>query len=84
MLPSDHNWSFVCVLSSINLLHYDKWKNTDAIETMIYFLDTLVTEFIEKLDRYKNSLIEMTNRHFYSWKERIILQKKIELLEWEF
>ena len=55
MLPSDHNWSFVCVLSSINLLHYDKWKNTDAIETMIYFLDSLVTEFIEKLDRYKNS-----------------------------
>ena len=55
MLPSDHNWSFVCVLSSINLLHYDKWKNTDAIETMIYFLDTLVTEFIEKLDSYKNS-----------------------------
>jgi ribonucleoside-diphosphate reductase alpha chain len=55
MLPSDHNWSFVCVLSSINLLHYDKWKNTDAVETMIYFLDTLVTEFIEKLDRYKNS-----------------------------
>ena len=55
MLPSDHNWSFVCVLSSINLLHYDKWKNTDAIETMIYFLDTLVTEFIEKLDKYKNS-----------------------------
>ena len=55
MLPSDHNWSFVCVFSSINLLHYDKWKNTDAIETMIYFLDTLVTEFIEKLDRYKNS-----------------------------
>ena len=55
MLPSDHNWSFVCVLSSINLLHYDKWKNTDAIETMIYFLDTLVTEFIKKLDRYKNS-----------------------------
>ena len=55
MLPSNHNWSFVCVLSSINLLHYDKWKNTDAIETMIYFLDTLVTEFIEKLDRYKNS-----------------------------
>jgi len=55
MLPSDHNWSFVCVLSSINLVHYDKWKNTDAVETMIYFLDTLVTEFLEKLDRYKNS-----------------------------
>ena len=55
MLPSDHNWSFVCVLSSINLLHYDKWKDTDAVETMIYFLDAVITEFLEKLDSYKNS-----------------------------
>ena len=55
MLPSDHNWSFVCVLSSINVLHYDKWKDTDAVETMIYFLDAVITEFLEKLDVYKNS-----------------------------
>jgi ribonucleoside-diphosphate reductase alpha chain len=55
MLPSDHNWSFVCVLSSINLLHYDKWKDTDAVETMVYFLDAVITEFLEKLESYKNS-----------------------------
>ena len=55
MLPSNHNWSFVCVLSSINLVHYDKWKDTDAVETMIYFLDALITEFLEKLEVYKNS-----------------------------
>ena len=55
MLPSDHNWSFVCVLSSINVLHYDKWKDTDAVETMIYFLDAVITEFLEKLEKYKNS-----------------------------
>jgi len=55
MLPSDHNWSFVCVLSSINVLHYDKWKDTDAVETMIYFLDAVITEFLEKLEVYKNS-----------------------------
>ena len=55
MLPSDHNWSFVCVLSSINVLHYDKWKDTDAVETMIYFLDPVITEFLEKLEVYKNS-----------------------------
>ena len=55
MLPSDHKWSFVCVLSSINLLHYDKWKNTDAVETMVYFLDAVITEFLEKLDSYRNS-----------------------------
>ena len=55
MLPSDQNWSFVCVLSSINVLHYDKWKDTDAVETMIYFLDAVITEFLEKLEVYKNS-----------------------------
>ena len=55
MLPSNHDWSFVCVLSSINLLHYDKWKDTDAVETMIYFLDAVITEFLEKLESYKNS-----------------------------
>ena len=55
MLPSNEKWSFVCVLSSINLLHYDKWKDTDAVETMVYFLDAVITEFLEKLERYKDS-----------------------------
>ena len=55
MLPSNEKWSFVCVLSSINVMHYDRWKNTDAVETMVYFLDAVITEFIEKLDRYKDS-----------------------------
>lgn len=55
MLPSNDNWSFVCVLSSVNLLHYDKWKETDAVETMIYFLDAVITEFIEKLEVYRDS-----------------------------
>ncbi|UOB16644.1 ribonucleoside-diphosphate reductase subunit alpha [Abyssalbus ytuae] len=55
MLPSNEKWSFVCVLSSINLLHYDKWKNTDAVETMVYFLDAVLTEFIEKLEIYRDS-----------------------------
>jgi len=55
MLPSNHDWSFVCVLSSINLLHYDKWKDTDAVQTMVYFLDSVITEFLEKLESYKNS-----------------------------
>ncbi|ARN78795.1 ribonucleoside-diphosphate reductase subunit alpha [Nonlabens spongiae] len=55
MLPSNDQWSFVCVLSSVNLLHYDKWKDTDAVETMIYFLDAIITEFIEKLEVYRDS-----------------------------
>jgi ribonucleoside-diphosphate reductase alpha chain len=55
MLPSDERWSFVCVLSSMNLLHYDAWKDTDAVETLVYFLDTVVTEFLNKLEAYRDA-----------------------------
>ena len=55
MLPSNEDWSFVCCLSSMNLLHYDKWKDTDAVETLTYFLDAVMEEFITKLEVYKDS-----------------------------
>ncbi|OAD46614.1 ribonucleoside-diphosphate reductase subunit alpha [Polaribacter atrinae] len=55
MLPSNEDWSFVCCLSSVNLLHYDKWKDTDAVETLTYFLDAVMQEFITKLEVYKDS-----------------------------
>jgi ribonucleoside-diphosphate reductase alpha chain len=41
--------SFVCNLSSMNLLHYDEWKDTDAPEVLTYFLDAVMTEFIRKV-----------------------------------
>jgi ribonucleoside-diphosphate reductase alpha chain len=48
-LPStEREESFVCDLSSMNLLHYDQWKDTDAIEVLTYFLDAVMTEYIEK------------------------------------
>ncbi len=55
MLPSNEKWSFVCCLSSINLLHYDKWKDTDAVETLTYFLDAVMEEFITKLEEFRDS-----------------------------
>ena len=55
MLPSNDQWSFVCVLSSLNVLHYEKWKKTDAVETMVYFLDAVISEFTEKLEAYRDS-----------------------------
>ncbi len=47
-LPSSEDESFVCVLSSLNLLHWDEMKQTDAIETLIYFLDAVNEEFVRK------------------------------------
>lgn len=39
----------------MNVLHYDEWKNTDAVETLVYFLDAVMTEFIEKLEVMRDS-----------------------------
>ncbi len=68
MLPSNEEWSFVCCLSSMNLLHYDKWKNTDAVETLTYFLDAVMEEFISKLEVYSNlckrlTILQKTTEH---------------------
>lgn len=54
-LPSTNEESFVCVLSSMNLKTYDYWKNTDAVETLVYFLDSVVSESIEKLEAMRDS-----------------------------
>ncbi|SUO96526.1 ribonucleoside-diphosphate reductase subunit alpha [Suttonella indologenes] len=48
MLPASEEESFVCCLSSMNLLHYNEWKDTDAVETLTYFLDAVMSEFIDK------------------------------------
>lgn len=54
-LPNNADESFVCCLSSLNLVHYDEWKNTDAVETLIYFLDAVITEFISDLEKMRDS-----------------------------
>lgn len=47
-LPSNEKESFVCNLASLNLVHFDSWKDTDAVETLVYFLDAVMTDFIER------------------------------------
>lgn len=47
-LFNDKEHTFVCCLSSMNLLRYDEWKNTDAVFYAILFLDGVMEEFIDK------------------------------------
>jgi|TARA_R110000822_G_scaffold152112_5_gene291308 ribonucleoside-diphosphate reductase alpha chain len=47
-LPTDSYNSFVCCLGSINLLHWHEIKQTDAIETYVYFLNAVMEDFIKK------------------------------------
>jgi ribonucleoside-diphosphate reductase alpha chain len=48
MLPSTARESFVCNLLSLNVLHYDDWKDTDLVKVAIYLLDAVMSEYIEK------------------------------------
>lgn len=49
-LSSAPDESFVCNLSSMNLLTYEIWVNTDAVEILVMFLDAVMTEFIDKTE----------------------------------
>jgi ribonucleoside-diphosphate reductase alpha chain len=58
-LHTDESHSFVCCLSSLNLAKYDEWKDTDLIYTSIWFLDGVLSEFIQKakgLRGFENSV----------------------------
>ena len=65
-LHNSEEESFVCVLSSMNVLHYDEWKDTDAVEVMTMFLDAVVTEFLTKIEDIRdNGTIEGKRGFFY-------------------
>jgi ribonucleoside-diphosphate reductase alpha chain len=52
-LSNNKDESFVCNLSSMNLEKWDEWKDTDAVETLVFFLDAVMTEFINKTEGLK-------------------------------
>ena len=47
-LHTDESHSFVCCLSSLNLSKYDEWKHTDLIYTSTWFLDGVLSEFLQR------------------------------------
>jgi ribonucleoside-diphosphate reductase alpha chain len=49
-LPSTEDESFVCCLSSLNLVRWDEIIKTDAVETMTMFLDAVMEEYIQKTE----------------------------------
>ena len=48
----------------MNLERFDDWKDTDAVETMIYFLDAVMTEFISDLERLRDSEVKQDQESF--------------------
>ena len=46
-LPSNELYSFICVLSSVNLIHWDTIKTSDDVFWITVFLDCINSEFIK-------------------------------------
>ena len=60
-LFTDEEHSFICCLSSLNLAKWEEYKDTDCIQTAIWFLDGVMQEFIDKSNG-KDSL-QRTHNH---------------------
>lgn len=71
MLPSTDDESFVCVLSSLNLVHFDTWKESSLVEVMTTFLDTVIHESVSKIK------LLQANQH----KESLFLNRVLRFLE---
>lgn len=50
-LYTDPDHSFVCCLSSLNLVKWEEWKNSDVVETSVRFLDAVLEEYIKKSEK---------------------------------
>jgi len=63
MLHSSDDLTYACILASLNLIHWDRIKNSDSVFIATVFLDCLCSEFIEKskgiagLERVRESTI---------------------------
>ena len=64
-LVDNEDESFVCDLSSMNILYYDEWKDTDAVEVLVYLLDAVMTEFIQKAKdiKFMERAVRFAERH---------------------
>ena len=47
-LHSSEDYTYTCVLSSMNLIFWEDWKDTDAVFEATVFLDCVAQEFIER------------------------------------
>jgi ribonucleoside-diphosphate reductase alpha chain len=49
----------------MNILHYDEWKDTNAVELMVCFLDAVMEEFIEKASKieFMQRTVSFAKRH---------------------
>ena len=63
-LPTDEDRTAVCCLSSVNLEHFDEWKDTSLVGDLIVMLDNVIQQFID------NAPDEMSKARYSAQQER--------------
>lgn len=66
VLPTNEEESFVCNLSSINLLHWDEIKqNPRVVHLLVRLLDAVMTDFVEKASkvRFMERAVNFAKKH---------------------
>lgn len=48
ILPGDEKHTFVCCISSLPIHRFREWRDQGVVRLMVYFLDAVLDEFIEK------------------------------------
>jgi ribonucleoside-diphosphate reductase alpha chain len=71
-LHMDEMHTYVCCLSSMNLLRWDEWKDTDAVFWATIMLDGVMQEFIEKIKKKAKE----DNKYGYQWDRVLNFAKK--------
>ena len=67
-LFTDEEHSFICCLSSLNLAKWEEYKDTDCIQTAVWFLDGVMEEFIQK----SNGTTSLVRTHNHARKGRAL------------
>ncbi len=68
MLPTDDKHTLVCCLSSLNLLKWDEWKDTNTVQLSILFLDAVITEFLNR----STTIMGIEDAHKFATKSRAL------------
>lgn len=61
LLPNNKDETFVCCLLGMNLEEFDNWKDTDAVEIGVYFMDSMLQDFVTKMKSKKDENEEYYN-----------------------
>lgn len=47
-LQNSSDLTYICALFGMQMFHFDQWKNTDAVEVAVKFVDCFIQDFIDK------------------------------------